>query len=141
MPFPPQFLEADRLLGNGLLTQNYSGTWFDARIHGADFIQVLDPTAGTAEVSWDFSGSDFRLLYIFVASDALDVFQVAGRAKNGSSEGFQPVTVDGSPIFDIAFVGTQSVPDSGATLPLLGMAVGLLALCKRRRERPWIYEQ
>jgi hypothetical protein len=98
-----------------------------------------DPST-VANVWWDFSGTDYRMLYIDVVGWNDDgtglvanLYKVVG--KNGVI-GSGRVTLDGlQNITGISFYGRNPafVPDSGSTVVLLGLAIfGVLTLRRWR---------
>jgi len=92
-------------------------------------------------IAWDFSGSTFRVIYVDVFGQDADgigwehFYKARHFAQNGSSEGFLPVTVDGSStIRSIAFWGSDGhVSDSGSSALLLAGALAGMALLQSAR--------
>jgi len=129
--------------GGGLLDSidSVSG-WSGRMINGADYIQTdLTQNQSVAHIAWDFSGSTFRVIYVDVFGQDADgigwehFYKVRHFAQNGSSDGFLPVTVDGSSaILSIAFWGSDGhVPDSGSSALLLAGALAGMALLQSAR--------
>ena len=131
--------------GGGLLDSIDSVTGWVGRfgmIQGADYIQAnLTQNQPVTRIAWDFSGSTFRVIYVDVFGQDADgigwehFYKARHFAQNGSSEGFLPVTVDGSStIRSIAFWGSDGrVSDSGSSALLLAGALAVMALLQSAR--------
>jgi len=89
-----------------------------------------------AEFSWNLASSGFELYGVLtkVAND-MDIYKVnTGKGIAGNGKVDSPIT--GKGFSHIAFFGKKagtSVPDTGSTLVLLGLGLGVLGFLKRRK--------
>ena len=106
-------------------------------VNGQDYIQtdlLNEPEPVTAELESDFSGSPYLLRYINVyGHDWESIYEVRPRNRNGTSDGFVPVSLNGTtPIIGIGFYGRASVPESGSAALFFGAGLAGVALFQAR---------
>jgi len=110
-----------------------SPQWSPYTIFNTDHFGLTLNADGTgADVNWNLIGTGFHSLFVFVESSALigNLYRVPGLDRF-EGEGF--VEVNGTiPILAVTFAGSNHVPDTGATLIMLGCAVGAIVLLRRR---------
>ncbi len=143
------YIEMDQGLDPGTLVylnrfeSNKDGFTNDGAVDGSHFGTTLTDGDANATISWDLSTTGFQLSYVFIKD---------GRTGNGgpvlyhlygitpdevfNSMGNQYVTIDGtkqiSYLVFFGVPGSPTVPEGGSTLILLGSALGLLELGRRR---------
>ena len=141
------YIETDQGLPPGTLTylntfDSDEGWRNNGTLDSSYFGVTLSTAETTAAVNWDLSTSGFQLSYVFLKD---------GREKGGTnyhyhlygvtpdevfqSMGDQTVEIDGIRLISyIAFFGvpgSPNVPESGATLILLSIALGAVELIRR----------
>jgi hypothetical protein len=144
------YIEADQGLLPGTLSYLNS---FDANtgfenngaVDSSHFTATLIDGERDANVSWSLATSGFQLGYVFVkdgrnATSGPYLYHLYGVTPDEvfNSNGEQFVTVNGQRFITyIAFFGMSenAVPDGGATLILLGLSMGAVALLRRTHFR------
>jgi hypothetical protein len=108
---------------------NGQPVWSPFTLFNNDHFGLTLNADGTgAEVNWNLIGTGFHSLFVFVESSALiaNLYLVPGQ-EQFVGDGF--VEVNGTiPIAATTFTGTDHVPDTGSTLAMLSIAIGILGL-------------
>lgn len=140
-PFPQVLI--DFFAGYGGHQQNIAGVnvdhgvinWSPFTLFNTDhFSLTLD-----GSTSWNLSGTDWRLTWVFVEGfnngvPFAELFSVRGKEL---FEGNGDVFIDNGniPWLAVTFVGRTGVPDTGSTLMLLAGVIAILAFLHRRYAR------
>ena len=120
--------------------QNIAGTniingqviWSPFTVFGGDRFDItLNPTATGADVDWNLTGTGYDLQFVIAESSALIAHLYAVRGmEEYVGDGF--VEIDGAiPFVGITFAGRNTIPDTGSTLAMLSIAIGILGLYRR----------
>lgn len=140
------FIQMDQSLSGGLTYLNkfeYGKGWTGGGALGSSYFTV-SPTSGevaNATVSWDLTGTGFQLSYVLLkngTSGGFHLYHLYGVAAGSGLIGSGSVTINGlKGISHVSFFGTQGtagVPEGGATIALLGIAMAGLCLGRRFME-------
>ena len=106
--------------------------WSPFTVFGGDRFDItLNPTATGADVDWDLTGTGYHLQFVIAESSALIAHLYAVRGmEEYVGDGF--VEIDGAiPFVGITFAGRNTIPDTGSTLAMLSIAIGILGLYRR----------
>jgi len=106
--------------------------WSTYTVFGDDRFDItLNPTATGADVDWDLTGTGYHLQFVFAESSAYIAHLYAVRGmEEFVGDGF--VEIDGAiPFVGITFTGRNTIPDTGSTLAMLSIAIGILGLYRR----------
>jgi hypothetical protein len=100
------------------------------------FISVTG-SGNTWTITWDFTGTGLTLCGVLIKDGAVDqqqLYRFYGVSDDELVTGAGTVTFD-DPVRDIShisfFVSSAGVPDGGATVMLLGAALGALGIARR----------
>jgi hypothetical protein len=149
------FIENDQGLPPGTLQylNNYSnlpndpGWKNDGNVDNTHFSATLIDNNDNALISWDLGTSGFQLSYVFLKDGREDpntgpfLYHLYGVTPDSvfNSNGDQLVTING--LKNISFIaffgvpGSPAVPEGGATIVLLGFALGGIEVLRRLRLR------
>ena len=143
-PFP---IVVQRFFGqygpNGL--QNIAGAnivnghviWSPFTLFGDDHFDLTlnDPSGTSGTVGWDLNGTGYHLRYVFAESTSFighlygHLYAVPG-LERFAGDGFVEIA-DEIPLLAVTFTGSNTVPDTGSTLAMLSIAIGILGLYRR----------
>lgn len=142
------YIEMDQGLASGFLTylnkcDPDDGFSNDGAVDGSHFGGTFIDNETNATVSWDMTGTGFGMNYVFLKDGRESqggpyLYHLYGVTPDETfnSMGDQLVTINGiKRISYVAFFGSKAVPEGGATLILLGLALGATEMTRRLLRR------
>jgi VPDSG-CTERM motif len=117
---------------------NINGTtvnWSPFTLFGPANFSIV-PQGPNTNVSWNLTNTDgYFMQYIWVTSEGGpgQVTDNLYRVRGARFEGDGSVIIDGfKTITSIVFLGTNTIPDTGTTLLLFGLALGIMIIVRRK---------
>jgi hypothetical protein len=123
---------------------NAGGAFENGAINISSFVTITETAANTWTISWNLAGSGFTLDGVLIKDGNVQgkghIYRFYGVSPDQATEGSGTVTFD-NPVRGISHItffgspGGNGVPDGGATVMLLGAALGSLGMARRFLKR------
>jgi hypothetical protein len=123
---------------------NQGGVFEDGAINISQYVTITETASNTWEISWNLTGSGFTLDGVLIKDGRVQgkghIYRFYGVSADEALVGSGTVTFD-DPVRNISHIsffgspGGNGVPDGGATLMLLGAALGSLGMARRFLKR------
>jgi hypothetical protein len=123
---------------------NQGGVFENGAIDISSYVTVTEVSGNTWNIEWHLSGSGFTLDGVLIKDGRVGgkghIYRFYGVSADETVDGEGTVTFD-DPVRDISHItffgspGGNGVPDGGATLMLLGAALGSLGMARRFLKR------